>query len=248
MAIQPKKRAARPDPVATQPQKRTVRPDGEAIKRLRLEKGWRVEDLATKAICSVKTVENVELGANVYVFTLAKLAKELGVEFMTLVQGGKPPPEVPTPRPCIQVQFVLSIPFDQFDESEQLGGFLDFVKQFMRGFGEMKVVGVTPGSTIITALVNVEDMRALSSAYSEGKLAEVLCVELRLKSLAPGFTTTDPKLHAKSPLTGGTVKDFTSTSFTPPKSGQQRGKSKKHKPKPEPQRRKSKKHKPDTKT
>jgi predicted transcriptional regulator len=53
---------------------RTVRPDGEKIKRLRLDKLWRVEDLAKHAKCSVKTVENVERGANVYMFTLAKFA------------------------------------------------------------------------------------------------------------------------------------------------------------------------------
>jgi ribosome-binding protein aMBF1 (putative translation factor) len=38
---------------------RTVEPDGDAIQRLRIEKGWRVEDLAKKARCSLKTVENV---------------------------------------------------------------------------------------------------------------------------------------------------------------------------------------------
>jgi predicted transcriptional regulator len=53
---------------------RTVRPDGDKIKRLRLDKLWRVEDLAKHAKCSVKTVENVERGANVYMFTLAKFA------------------------------------------------------------------------------------------------------------------------------------------------------------------------------
>src|SRR5437867_4425253 len=79
-----------------QPTKRTVRPDADAIQRLRLAKGWRVEDLATKAICSVKTVANVERGTNnVYVCTLAKLAKGLGVEIMALVQGDKPPQEPP---------------------------------------------------------------------------------------------------------------------------------------------------------
>ncbi len=53
----------------TQLTNRTVQPDAEAIKRLRVGKGWRVEDLAEKAICSVKTVENVEQGgANVYFF------------------------------------------------------------------------------------------------------------------------------------------------------------------------------------
>ena len=139
-------------PMENQPTKRTVSPDAEAIKRLRRAKGWRVEDLATKAICSVKTVENVERGAHVYVSTLAKVAKGLGVEFMTLVQGDKPPQEPqepPKPQPHVRMVFELSIPFDQFDESEQLGGFIDFLKKFMKGGGDINVLGVTPGSTII---------------------------------------------------------------------------------------------------
>jgi transcriptional regulator with XRE-family HTH domain len=165
----------------TQLKKRTVCPDGEAIKRLRLEKGWRVEDLATKAICSVKTVENVERGANVYVFTLAKLAKGLGVDFMTLVQGGKPAPEPPKPQRCIHIELVVRVPFDQFDESEQLGGFIEFLKQFMKDGGNINVVGVAPGSTVITVEVSIDDILALSCALSMGLLAKMLCDEIRLK-------------------------------------------------------------------
>jgi transcriptional regulator with XRE-family HTH domain len=224
-----------------QPPKRTVRPDGAAIKQLRLQKGWRVEDLAAKAICSVKTIENVERGANVYVFTLAKLAKELGVDFMTLVQGGKAPSELRAPAPCFQVQLVLSIPFDQFDESEQLGGCVELLTKFLRGFGEMKVVGVAPGnSTIITVLVNNDDMKALSKAYSAGKLAEIQCVELRLKSLTPGWSADDPN----DPVTP--KKPFWRNLFSQSGKPLQR-KTKKSKPKPGPQRRKTKKHKPETK-
>jgi transcriptional regulator with XRE-family HTH domain len=74
------------------PQKnRTVTPDGGAIQRLRTEKGWRVEDLAEKAKCSLKTVENVERGAEVYLYTLSRLAKALGVEVPTLTAGSVPP-------------------------------------------------------------------------------------------------------------------------------------------------------------
>jgi transcriptional regulator with XRE-family HTH domain len=74
------------------PQKdRTVTPDGGAIQRLRIEKGWRLEDLAEKANCSLKTVESVERGAKVYPYTLSRLAGALGVEVSTLVAGSAPP-------------------------------------------------------------------------------------------------------------------------------------------------------------
>jgi transcriptional regulator with XRE-family HTH domain len=216
-----------------QAKNRTVRPDGEAVKRLRLAKGWRVEDLAKRAVCSVKTIENVERGANVYMFTLAKIAKQFGVEFETLIDGGKPPPDPPKPQSAIQIQFVMSIPFDQFDESAQLGGFIEFLKQFLRGGGDINVVGVTPGSTIITVEVAGEDVRALLSAYKEGKLAEMHCVGLEFGQmldpalLASGFKHVDPKLSGKTPMTGDKSKDFTRSTIEP-----QPGKDKKHEPKP----------------
>jgi len=209
-----------------QPKNRTVRPDGEAIKRLRLEKGWRVEDLATKAICSVKTVENIERGANVYVFTLAKIAKALGVEFMTLVQGGKPPPEPPKPESCVQVKVEVSIPFDQFDESEQLDGLITVLKGLLSGGGNIRVVGVAPGSTIITLEMTVRDMLALHSAYDEGKLAEILCIGftpiLHPELIPPGVKTFDPEQADKS-------KESTRPDIEPDPP-----KSEKHKPKTEP--------------
>jgi hypothetical protein len=217
---------------------RTVRPDSEAIKRLRVAKGWSVEVLADKAICSPKTVQNIETGKRVYLSTLSKIAAPpaLNVEVMTLVEGGKPPPEPPKPPkspPCVQFQLVVSIPFDQFDESEQLGGFIEFLKKFMRGGGDIDVVGVTPGSTIITVAASIDDMLALYSALQAGKLAEVQVVELRplinTDPVHPGYKTYDPTLDTKSSLTGGTSKDFTQSKIEPPEQ-------------------KDKKHKPDTKT
>ncbi len=209
-----------------QAKNRTVRPDAEEIRRLRLEKGWRVEDLAKHAKCSVKTVENVERGANVYMFTLAKLAKELGVEYVALVEGGKPPPEPPKPDPRVQVQVVFSIPFDQFDESEQLTGFMEFLKQFMKGGGNVNVVGVAPGSTIVTLEMSVQDMLALFAAYSEGKLAEIQCDEFRLRYNPPPLIRD---LVQKTPMVEGTSKDFTR-----PKIESERPKSKEPKTDTEP--------------
>jgi transcriptional regulator with XRE-family HTH domain len=55
--------------MANEASNRTAKADAEAIQRLRIEKGWRVEDLAKEARCSVKAVENVERGENVYTET-----------------------------------------------------------------------------------------------------------------------------------------------------------------------------------
>jgi transcriptional regulator with XRE-family HTH domain len=183
----------------TQTDKRTVCPDAEAIKRLRLGKGWRTEDLAKNARCSVKTVENVERGAKVYLFTLAKLAKALGVEFMTLVQGGKPRPASPppaSPRPAsppttsaIEVKIVLSIPFDQFDESEKLVSFVGFLQQLLGRGGEIVAADVESGSTVITLLMSVQDAIDLHSAYSQGKMKDMFCEGFHL--VYPFFSNLD---------------------------------------------------------
>ena len=75
------------------------------------------------------------------------------------------------------------------------------------------MVGVTPGSTIITVAASIEDMLALTSALKEGKLAEVQVVELRpllnTELIPPGYKTYNPNLDAKSSLTGDTSKDVT---------------------------------------
>src|SRR5665213_3367904 len=107
-------------PMVEPPKSRTVRPDGEKIKRLRQAKLWRVEDLARHAKCSVKTVENVERGGNVYMFTLAKFATALGVENASLIAGGEMPAESPKKERRIEVNLTISIPFDDFDQSDQL--------------------------------------------------------------------------------------------------------------------------------
>lgn len=100
---------------------RTVHPNAPVIKRLRIEKGWRVEDLAKHAKCSVKTIENAERGANVYFFTLAKLAKELGVEYVALVAGTTPLAESLAAERRFEVQIQLSVPYHDFDEKDLVG-------------------------------------------------------------------------------------------------------------------------------
>jgi transcriptional regulator with XRE-family HTH domain len=144
-----------------QPQNRTVRPDAEAIKRLRIEKGWSVEKLAEKSICSIKTVENVEKGSSVYLSTLSKIARGLEVEYKTLLPGGNLPPEKPKPEPRVQVQFSLSIPYKEFDESKQLSGILEFLTKFLAKEGTIDLQGVGPGSETTQRNLTIELMAKL---------------------------------------------------------------------------------------
>ena len=70
--------------------------------------------------CSVKTVENVERGANVYMFTLAKFATALNVESSSLLAGAELPVDPPKKERRIEVNLTINIPFDDFDQSDQL--------------------------------------------------------------------------------------------------------------------------------
>jgi transcriptional regulator with XRE-family HTH domain len=162
------------------PKNRSVKPNGEAISRLRQQKLWRVEDLAKKAQCSVKTVENVERGANVYMFTLAKFAKALEVENSVLIAGGDVPPEPPKKERRVEVKVTFSIPFEEFDQSQQLVSLIELFNRLVQAKDAIEVKGVMAGSTIITLAMSEADVHSLISAFMAGKLDEMKCAELNL--------------------------------------------------------------------
>src|SRR5579885_2695836 len=116
---------------------RTVEPDGVEIQRLRIEKGWRVEDLAKKAGCSLKTVENVEKGANVYIYTLKRVASALGVEPSELLIDGDDAPlgRRRKKERVIRITFEVSTPYDEFDESSDLVNLLQELVNRLGGRG-----------------------------------------------------------------------------------------------------------------
>lgn len=164
----------------TQAQGRTVRPDAEAIKRLRLEKGWRAEDLARKALCSQKTIENAERGANLYLFTLAKVAKALGVAYQTLLPAPIPASNPQPQQRRIDVQITLSIPFAEFDESEQLVGFIELLKRLLPTRDEIHVKAVSDGSVVLTIELSAEDAAKLLVARARGDLDDLKIADVKI--------------------------------------------------------------------
>ncbi len=160
---------------------RTVRPDGEKIKRLRLAKLWRVEDLAKQAKCSVKTVENVERGANVYMFTLAKFATALNVESASLLAGAELPVDPPKKERRIEVNLKINIPFDDFDQSDQLIKLIESLKAIVNANDHIEVTRLMAGSTIITLEMSEADVHSLIAAFMAGKLDEMQVQELNLR-------------------------------------------------------------------
>ncbi len=150
---------------------RTVEPDGEAIQRLRIEKGWRVEDLAKKARCSLKTVENVERGANVYLYTLSKVAQALGVEVSTLMTGAAPPP-LPKERSWT-ITIRITTPDDEaFDEATDLPRFMATLIERLGG-DDMEPRGIRRGSVNITVEITAEQIMRLIDAYQSGRLDDL---------------------------------------------------------------------------
>jgi transcriptional regulator with XRE-family HTH domain len=153
---------------------RTVEPDGVEIQRLRIEKGWRVEDLAKKAGCSLKTVENVEKGANVYIYTLKRVASALGVDPSdVLIDGDDAPLERRRKKERVfKITFEVSVPFDEFDESSDLVSFLQGLVSRLGG-GEMEPTGVKEGSTLIEIEMTLEQFLELAEAYADGRLDDL---------------------------------------------------------------------------
>ena len=168
-------------PMAEPSKSRTVRPDGEKIARLRKAKLWRVEDLARKAGISVKTVENVEHGANVYMFTLAKFATALGVENSALLAGADPPDDLPKKKRQIEVSLTINIPFDDFDQSAKLISLIEKMKAVVKAHDHIEVTGLMAGSTIITLEMSEADVHSLIAAFMAGKLDEMKVQEVNLR-------------------------------------------------------------------
>jgi transcriptional regulator with XRE-family HTH domain len=76
----------------------TVRPDGEKARRLRLGKELTQEELAVRAGCDKKTIENVEAGKPCRPITLGAIAGQLGVVLKDLIVWEHSAPSPDTAR------------------------------------------------------------------------------------------------------------------------------------------------------
>jgi transcriptional regulator with XRE-family HTH domain len=77
----------------------TLQPNGEKVRRLRMEKAWTQEELATKVGCAKRTIEKVESGRCVLPRTVREIAQALGVPFKDLVNGQAIKEEAPALLP-----------------------------------------------------------------------------------------------------------------------------------------------------
>lgn len=147
-------------PMNAQPKSRTVKPNGDTIKRLRTEKGWRVEDLAKKMECSSDTVENAERGENVYMFTLNKFAEVLGVEYKLLITGDIPPPKQ---EKRFKLHLILEGDIETIDQSVQLANMIELLRRLLGTGDDIEPTDVKNGSVRITLEMSQEDIKTLLS-------------------------------------------------------------------------------------
>lgn len=145
------------------PASRSLTADGQAIERFRLEKGWSIEKLAQRADVSDKTVRNLIRGERAYLCTLQSVADALGVELRALLKN-QPQPATPPAERTFQVSIVLSIPYQDFDQSVQLTTFIQQVMSAIKAKSDIPVVSVSQGSTAISVEMTAEELYQFAQA------------------------------------------------------------------------------------
>lgn len=164
------------------------RPVEGTIRELREKKGWTQIDLAERVGCSPRTIQSLEAGGCSMIFMLTNLAEAFGVAVAVLHPSLPGAPE----GKRVEVQIVLRIPYDDFDQSERLSSVVSAIMAMLKG-NRIDVVTVNPGSTVITVAMSPEDAEQFMQVMLDTPPRElpivdyVLCREVRGKSEANGL-------------------------------------------------------------
>lgn len=155
--------------------KRSVTPNGEAVRNARLGKGWRVDDLARHSDCSVKTVENVERGENIYVNTLASIAQALDVDYKSLLSKAETAPRTDGTlrlKACIIVATTGSHRVTKKWVIDQLRTLVPLRDEVIVGTNQTSTFPVAPdGGLLINMTLSHRDASAISAKLQTGELA-----------------------------------------------------------------------------
>ena len=169
------------------------------IRRLREAKGWSQQALADKAIVSFKTISSLEQGKRAQLSTFRKVAEKLDVEPGELIEQDDPEPPSDTPPNTppatsqekqvkitllieigLTVTLTLSIPFEDFDETEGIDRVSAFLKAVINSKNAIPITDVGPGSVKLTMLVDEEDAPRLMQAFADHKLDAIQATELSI--------------------------------------------------------------------
>lgn len=150
------------------PKGRTLPINGERVKTLRLQREWNMEELARKAGCTSRTIENVEKGGKrVYAITLMAIAKALGVSHADLLTepiGDHPAPEG---RRFAGVNIVFKMNFQNIDASDELMDLMNRLAAAIGARSEIEVLALEDGSLIVTVGMSEEDALRLIAAFGD---------------------------------------------------------------------------------
>ena len=132
----------------------SVKVAGDKVRARRIERGLRVEDLARKAGCSLKSAQNAESGKNIHVATLAVIAGALKVEPKDLIEDGDP--SLPSQR-TFRVQIVIEGDMQELNKSDRLLNFVELLTKMVQPKDEIKITGVLSGSVILVLEMSEAD-------------------------------------------------------------------------------------------
>jgi transcriptional regulator with XRE-family HTH domain len=132
----------------------SFQPNLDKIESFRIKRGWTIDDLAAKAVCSPRTINSLKKGNRVQIKTVRKIAKAFGVSFESLLIGYVETPNEKGPRVTIRIE--LGIPFGSFTSSAKME-FRDLLIALLQSTDGINVTSVVAGSTIITLDMSARD-------------------------------------------------------------------------------------------
>ena len=151
----------------------------DVMKRLREARGWSQEQLASKMGFHAKTLSNIENGKNCLLSTIASIATALGVQPAELIEGHEPDPPASGPaEKRVLMTLTLSIPFEDFEETEGIDRLSAFLMAVINGKNAIAIPDAVRGSVKLTLLVDEEDAPRLIQAFADHKLDSIQASEL----------------------------------------------------------------------
>ena len=153
----------------------------DVMKRLREARGWSQEQLASKTGFHAKTLSNIENGKNSLLSTIASIATALGVQPAELIEGHEPDPLASGPaEKRVLMTLTLSIPFEDFEETEGIDRLSAFLMAVINGKNAIAITDAVRGSVKLTMLVDEEDAPRLMQAFADHKLDAIQATELSI--------------------------------------------------------------------
>lgn len=166
---------------------RTLAIKGDRLKRLRIQQGWSVEELATKAVCSVKTIQSAENSKKMYMSTITKIANALNIKAYVLLAevnlaDPPPPPEwkeiIESKERMFGFFILVNIDFKEVDESVQVPEIVNGVVEAASPQKDVYVVAVRSGSLIVCFAMVKSDVERVVGAFCAYKLDGLAVVAL----------------------------------------------------------------------